>query len=425
MQREAEALSGAGFDVEVILGSGRPRRTVVNRVTVISLPADRHRGGSKARYALDYGRFFVFAAGILAVRHVRRPYHVVQVNSMPDFLVFAALTPKLLGSRVIAYMAEPTPELAETLFGPGFLTRILALIEQRALRFADHSETVTDQLKQRYVERGAAPDRITVVLNGADPGTMLRDELPTPAESKSGFIAVCHGTLEDRYGQDTIIEAARLLRDEMPDLRVVITGRGSLTEKIARVVADNRLQDVVRFDGWVSRARLMDILSSADVGIVAQKASPYSHLVHTNKMVDYWIFGLPVIASRLKAVSATYNDHVIEYFEPEMRSSWPQPSGGCALILAAERSSPGTASLPCSGTAGPFSVQPTSASITPSSGMSPLACLPVAPKLTTNIARSYENAGLMNAGQLSFRSRTGVLRSAGLLEGGLVPDPLA
>ena len=318
VQREAEALSGAGFDVEVICmrGPGRPRRTVVNRVTVISLPADRHRGGSKARYAFDYGRFFVFAAGVLAVRHVRRPYHVVQVNSMPDFLVFAALTPKLLGSRVIAYMAEPTPELAETLFGPGFLTRILALIEQRALRFADHSVTVTDQLKQRYVERGAAPDRITVVLNGADPGTMLRDALPTLAESKSGFIAVCHGTLEDRYGQDTIIEAARLLRDEMPDLRVVITGRGSLTEKIARVVADNRLQDVVRFDGWVSRARLMDILSSADVGIVAQKASPYSHLVHTNKMVDYWIFGLPVIASRLKAVSATYNDHVIEYFEP-------------------------------------------------------------------------------------------------------------
>ena len=189
VQREAEALSGAGFDVEVICmrGPGRPRRTVVDRVTVISLPADRHRGGSKARYAFDYGRFFVFAAGILAVRHVRRPYHVVQVNSMPDFLVFAALIPKLLGSRIIAYMAEPTPELAETLFGRGCLTRILALIEQRALRFADHSVTVTDQLKQRYVERGAAPDRITVVLNGADPGTMLRDELPTPTESKSGL----------------------------------------------------------------------------------------------------------------------------------------------------------------------------------------------------------------------------------------------
>jgi glycosyltransferase involved in cell wall biosynthesis len=33
-------------------------------------------------------------------------------------------------------------------------------------------------------------------------------------------------------------------------------------------------------------------------------------------MVDYWIFGLPVIASRLRAVSQLYDDSVIEYFEP-------------------------------------------------------------------------------------------------------------
>jgi len=33
-------------------------------------------------------------------------------------------------------------------------------------------------------------------------------------------------------------------------------------------------------------------------------------------MVDYWIFGLPVIASRLRAVSALYDDRFLEYFEP-------------------------------------------------------------------------------------------------------------
>ncbi|MBV9451222.1 MAG: glycosyltransferase family 4 protein [Streptosporangiaceae bacterium] len=318
VRREAEALAGAGFEVDVMCmrGLGRPRREVVNGVTVISLPADRRRGRGKARYAFDYGRFFMLAAGTLTFRHLRRPYQVVQANSMPDFLVFAALVPKLLGSRVIAFMAEPTPELAETLFGAAWLSRFLVFVEQRALRFADHAITVTDQLKDLYVRRGAAPGRITVVLNGADPGTILPGESPAPATGKSGFIAVCHGTIEDRYGQDTIIEAARLLRDQIPDLRVVITGRGSLAAGITRAIADNGLHDVVRFEGWVSREFLAAILHSADVGIVAQKASPYSHLVHTNKMIDYWIFGLPVIASRLRAVSATYDDHVIEYFEP-------------------------------------------------------------------------------------------------------------
>jgi glycosyltransferase involved in cell wall biosynthesis len=297
-------------------GLGRPYRAVINGVTVISLPTSRRMGYGKARSALDYGSFFVLAAAVLTVRHLRRPYQVVQVNSMPDFLVFAALVPKLLGCRVMAFMAEPTPELAETLFGASWLTRVLVFIEQSALRFADHSFTVTDQLKGQYVKRGATPDRITVVLNGADPGTILTDKPATPAEGEPVFIAVCHGTIEDRYGQDTIIEAARLLREEIPGLRFVITGRGSAADQIVRAIADNGLQDMVRFEGWVTLAALADILHSADVGIIAQKASPYSHLVHTNKMIDFWIFGLPVIASRLRAVSETYDDHVIEYFEP-------------------------------------------------------------------------------------------------------------
>jgi glycosyltransferase involved in cell wall biosynthesis len=317
IQREAEALVRAGFDVEVMCmrDSSRPRRIVVNGVTVTSLPVGQ-RKGSKARYALNYGRFFALAAATLTVRHLRRPYAVVQANSMPDFLVFAAIVPKLLGGRVIAFMHEPTPELAETIFGPGLLTQILARVEQWSIRFADQTVTVTDQLKQRYVERGAKADRITVVLNCVDPDAMLADWTPAAATAKDEFIVVCHGSVEDRYGQDTIIEAAALLRDEMPDLRVVLTGRGSRIPELLAVIAAEGLQDVVRFEGWVSNSRLNDILHSADIGIVAQKASPYSHLVQTNKMVDYWIFGLPVIASRLRAVSEVYDDDVIEYFEP-------------------------------------------------------------------------------------------------------------
>jgi glycosyltransferase involved in cell wall biosynthesis len=316
VRREAEALADAGFDVEVVCmrTADGPRRSVVNGVTVIQLPVPGR--SSLAGTFLDYGLFLLFAAGYLSVQHIRRPYAVVQAISLPDFLVFAALVPKLLGCRVVAYMQEPTPELAATLFGRKWLTSFLSRIEQWSIRFADHTVTVTEQLKQRYVERGASADRITVVLNCADPGIFLENWSPPPAGAKSGFVAVCHGTIEDRYGQDTIIDAARILRDELPDLRVVITGRGSRDEALADAIAHYGLQDVVRFEGWVSQARLNEILYSADVGIVAQKASPYSHLVHTNKMVDYWIFGLPVIATRLRAVSELYDDRFVEYYEP-------------------------------------------------------------------------------------------------------------
>jgi glycosyltransferase involved in cell wall biosynthesis len=48
-----------------------------------------------------------------------------------------------------------------------------------------------------------------------------------------------------------------------------MTGRGSLAAQLTEAIADRGLQDVVRFEGWVSRELLAGILRSADAGIVA------------------------------------------------------------------------------------------------------------------------------------------------------------
>jgi glycosyltransferase involved in cell wall biosynthesis len=317
IQRVAEALARAGYQVEVLCmrGKGQPRTTEVNGVRITGLRASLARG-NKLRYAFDYGWFFTLAAATLTARHLRRRYAAIQVYTMPDFLVFAGALPKLFGARVIGYMNEPTPELFETLYETKRFDRPLQRIEQAVLRFADHAITVTEQLKARYVERGADPAKITVVLNAADSASDTAGWTPPPEQPRDEFVVMAHGAIEDRYGHDTIVEAARLLRDELPDLRVVFTGRGSDEDELRRLIESTGMGDIVRFEGFVSRERLNDLLHTADVGIVAQKASPYSHLVHTYKMVDYWIFGLPVIASRLHATAEVYDDGVIEYYEP-------------------------------------------------------------------------------------------------------------
>lgn len=318
VRREAEALVSAGYDVELIhmRGAGGKGREVVNGVSVSTLPGKLGKS-SKLRYMFDYASFFVLVAATLSGRHLRRPYAVIQVNTMPDFLVFATALPKLFGSGVVAFMHEPSPELAESIFGPGRVSRMLARVEQLVLRFADHAIAVTDQLKERYVERGAKPERITVVLNGADPESVLGDWKPPAEEPDDGrFTVICHGSIEDRYGQDTIVEAARILKPELPELRVVILGRGKAADAVAAQIEAEAVGDIVSFEGWVSDERLRELLHSADVGIVAQKATPYSHLVSTNKMVDYWIFGLPVIASRLRAVSELVGEDTLEFYEP-------------------------------------------------------------------------------------------------------------
>jgi len=61
---------------------------------------------------------------------------------------------------------------------------------------------------------------------------------------------------------------------------------------------------------------MLQELHAADAGIVAQESSPYSNLVHTNKMYEYIALGKPVLATRLKSVSAYFGDDAIGYFEP-------------------------------------------------------------------------------------------------------------
>jgi glycosyltransferase involved in cell wall biosynthesis len=76
------------------------------------------------------------------------------------------------------------------------------------------------------------------------------------------------------------------------------------------------LEDHVEYLGFVPLSQLVTELRHADVGIMAQKSSSYSNLVHTGKMYDYLHFGLPCIISRLKAVEAYFDENSLYFFEP-------------------------------------------------------------------------------------------------------------
>src|SRR4051794_14774773 len=140
-RREAEALADAGHQVDILTlrHPGEPVREVINGVNVRRLPVKHYRG-SLFHYAYEDGAFFVLAFLILTARFVRRRYDVVQVNSLPDFLVFAAATCKLFGTRLVLDMHECTPELFGTKYGASSrhpVVNLLVWIEQRSLSFAD------------------------------------------------------------------------------------------------------------------------------------------------------------------------------------------------------------------------------------------------------------------------------------------------
>jgi len=266
-------------------------------------------------YVLQYLYAFLVVLAVLSVRSLWRRYDAVQVNTMPDFLVFATLVPRLLGSRILLDLHEPMPELFVTKYGPQahpFLVRLQAWIEQWAIRYAHHALTVNNAIRERFIERGADGAKISVVRNV--PGEQLGDGAAAARPPADGFVLMTHGSLEARYGHATVIRALPLLKDQIPGLQFHTLGVGAGEEELRALAAALGCADIVRFPGVVPQAELADALARADVGLVPLEPSPFSDLCQPNKLFDYVAVRVPVVAARLPAIEETFDATCLAYY---------------------------------------------------------------------------------------------------------------
>jgi glycosyltransferase involved in cell wall biosynthesis len=319
VRREAEALEMLGHEVDVIClrRSGEPRRERRGLVTVYRLPLTHRRGGC-LRYLFEYGVFLLAAAALVTTLHLRRRYDLVQVNTMPDVLVFAALGTRLLGARVLLDLHECMPEFFATKFGlddrhPA--VRLVALVEQASIRFADRCFTCTEQMREAFVARGAQRDKVAIVLNAADESLFDRTSYPPAPRDPERLGLICHGSVERLYGLDTVIRAVALLRPELPNLTLKIYGEGTMLEELRELTAELDLGDAVYISGkFVPIEELLSAISAADAGVVAMRRDAFRDLVHCHKMYDFIAMGKPVICSGTRSVEAYFDEGCFQFF---------------------------------------------------------------------------------------------------------------
>ena len=96
LQREVAALLDRGHSVHVLClrEAGEPLREHRGRLTISRMPMRHPAGAGTARRLAEYVTFFVLVRLGVAALHPRRRFDLVQVNSVPDVLVFVALLPQ-------------------------------------------------------------------------------------------------------------------------------------------------------------------------------------------------------------------------------------------------------------------------------------------------------------------------------------------
>jgi len=322
VQREAETLIDHGYAVDVICLGARTEVAIDTHynVTIYRLPMARVKRKSLMAQFLDYIIFFILASVKLTRLHLERPYNVVQVHNLPDFLVFAALVPKLTGAQIILDLHDLTPEFYQGRFeqaSNSFLKRLICMQENLSCRFADHVITVSEHWRQALIQRGVPPEKCSVVMNLADP--RIFHPLPAKDISKDNnlFRLFYHGTLSQRYGLDLVLQAMDLVRRQIPEIHLTIIGSGEHLEDLKRMADDLHLsENHVQFRPNVPAEQLPPLIAAADVGIVPYRNDVFTDSLLPTKLMEYAAMGLPSIVARTSAIAAYFDETMVQFFTP-------------------------------------------------------------------------------------------------------------
>jgi glycosyltransferase involved in cell wall biosynthesis len=319
VRREAEALVARGDEVDVIsphtpsIGS---RRTLdgVNLYPTGRLRRDE-RLGFFGYLARDLGFLARAAAGVTRL-HRRRRYDIVHVHTMPDYLVFAALAPKLTGAKVILDLHDLVPELYASKFGAADtapVVRLATLMERWCVRFADHALSVHQPHLDALVRHGNPPERFTVVMNAPDPRLFPR----VRSGERHDFTLLYHGTVSTRHGLDVAARALALARGRYDDIRLEVVGDGDGIAPLRGLVAQLELADVVTIkEGRFPAEELRPSFERASAGIVPLSSDVFTRYMLPVKLLEYVALGLPVICSRTDTTRAYFDETMVSFFEP-------------------------------------------------------------------------------------------------------------
>lgn len=318
---EAEALVDRGDTVEVIClrKNGEERVWTLNGVRLIQLSTGRYRGSSAMMYLVKYFLFFFLAFFLLASRHLKKPYQIIQIHTMPDFMVFVAIIPKLLGAKVVLDVHDLMPELYQSKFGlhkAHWLIRFITWIEQRSIGFADRAIAVHKPHLEALVSHGNPAEKFVILLNLPDP-KIFSSRAPAASRNDCGFTLLYHGTVARRHGLSVALQAMASLRGEIKDLKLRIVGDGDDFPRLINLAKELELTDCVSFSqGFVPIEELVPIILDADIGIVPILYDDFTRYMLPVKLLEYVALGKPVICSRTETIEAYFDDSMIQYFEP-------------------------------------------------------------------------------------------------------------
>jgi glycosyltransferase involved in cell wall biosynthesis len=342
------ALVGRGDAVDVIAlrRKGAPAFEVLGGVNVYRIQSRTVNEHSWFAHVVRILRFFFLSMCVLARKHCSKHYEVIHVHSVPDFLVFAAIIPKLFGARVILDIHDILPEFYASKFGvnrKSLLFELMLLVEKISIAFADHVIIANHLWQERLLSRSVTANKCTTILNYPD----ARIFQPHPKPHRDGkFLIVYPGSLNTHQGVDIAIRAFARVASQMPNAEFHIYGEGPCKPTLVRLVDELGLIGRVTFGDFLPSNEIAEVMARSDLAVVPKRASSaFGNEAASTKIMEFMSLGVPLIVSRTKVDTLYHDDSTMKFFESENESDladsmlllWRDPQIRAQLAANASR----------------------------------------------------------------------------------------
>lgn len=299
-----QALLRRGARVDVVVFDFRePRPSGIQRSSTKSLrvfsvgpETSSHNDFQRALHLLStLRRLWSFS------RHVARSHDTYDLCVSTSPAMLSGGVPGWLRRRrrcrrnlVILWDFFPTHQLEIGRLRSQALGSVLARLEAAAIRSADVISLPSDRFAEvfRRLHGESGSQRTTIIPNWAGNGPVPASAI---ARSGSTFRAVFGGQLAPGRGLHTILDAAKILRDQdHQGIEIVIAGSGPDAEILKGRIRTEHI-DNVSILGRLPRDEYLRLLGDCDAGLVVTVPN-VSVPSSPAKVSDYLRCGLPIIA---------------------------------------------------------------------------------------------------------------------------------
>ena len=318
VMRYAEALADRGDHVDVLglQGARDEKVETIGSVNVVNLqrrPNKKER--SKLSFLVPLLRFLCNSSTWIAKEHTRRPYDLLHIHNVPDFLVFAAIWPKVTGAKIILDIHDIVPEFYASKFHVpenSLPIHLLKSVERASAHVADRVIVSNHLWLEKFAARTGANGKCTVFINNVD-AAIFHPRPRTRRDDKK--IVLFPGGLQWHQGLDIAIRAFEKVSRAETQAEFHIYGDGNMKENLVALTRELGLNGKVRFFEPLPVRKIAEVMAEADLGVVPKRADSFGNEAYSTKIMEFMSIGVPVVVSSTKIDRYYFDDSVVRFFE--------------------------------------------------------------------------------------------------------------